>query len=142
VILAEIAVCGNPDGSGVVEAGSASGPDGGSAAVVLVVGGGVAETFVEPDGVVEPPSAVQLELQLASVCDLVQVRVLAREMAEERLDPGLVVRGAGPPEVGGDPGTGQDALVEREVICGPVSDSTSSTGSSSWSGTSPRASSA
>jgi hypothetical protein len=45
VILAEIAVGGNPDVSGVVEACSQGGADGGSAAVVLIVGGGEAEAF-------------------------------------------------------------------------------------------------
>jgi hypothetical protein len=69
------------------------------------------------------------------------VRVLALEVAEERLDPGLVVRGAGAAEVLGDARPGQERRVEREVICGPLSDRASSTGSSSRSGTSPWASS-
>jgi hypothetical protein len=123
---------GNPGGSGVVQACPAGGADGGAAAVVFVVGGGVAQGLVQAHGVVVHATQVRFLFQLARVGDLVQVWVLAFEVAEERLDPGLVVRGGGPPESGWRCGARAiNALVEREVICGPLSDRASSTGSSS-----------
>ncbi len=67
MILAEIAAGGNPDGSGVVEARPAGRADGGSTAVVLVVGGGVAEALVQAHGVVERLLPVEFEFELAGV---------------------------------------------------------------------------
>jgi hypothetical protein len=67
--------------------------------VVFVVGRDVAQALVEPDGVVEQAYGVQLGFEVAGVGDLVQVRVLALDVPEQRLDPALVVGGAGPAEV-------------------------------------------
>jgi ABC-type antimicrobial peptide transport system permease subunit len=73
---------------------------GGATAVVFVIGGGVAQHLVQAHGVVVHSTQVQLLFQFARVGDLVQMRVPAFEVAEERLDPGLVVRGGGPPGSG------------------------------------------
>ena len=69
--------------------------DGVSAAVVFVVGGDVADAGVQPDGVVLDPDAVEFGGKVAGVTDLLQVRPVAFDMPEQRLDPGLVGRGAG-----------------------------------------------
>ena len=80
------------------QTGSTSGPERLAAAVVLVVGGDVADALVEPDGVVVLAQPVQLGLEVAGIGDLLQVRVLGLGVAEEGLDPGLVGRGAGTAE--------------------------------------------
>jgi hypothetical protein len=51
---------------------------------------------------------LRIDLEFTSVTDLVQVWELALEVAEERLHPGLVVRGGGPAEVLGDAGAGHE----------------------------------
>ncbi len=91
-----------------VEPGAAGGADGLAAAVVLVVGGDVADALVQPHGVVEGAQPVRLGFELAGVAGLLQVRELALEVPEERLDPGLVVGGAGTAGVLGDPGAGHE----------------------------------
>ena len=90
------------------QTGSTSGPERLAAAVVLVVGGDVADALVEPDGVVVLAQPVQLGLEVAGIGDLLQVRVLALEVTEERLHPGLVVRGGRAPEVLRDPRAGHE----------------------------------
>ena len=52
--------------------------------------------------------AVQLGFEIAGIGDLVQVGELALEVSEERLDPGLVVRGGGASEVLRDPRAGEE----------------------------------
>ena len=86
---------GNSGGVGVFESGASGCADGGSAAGVFILGGDVADALVESDGVVEDPDPVEFGFQLAGVADLVQARELGFDMAEQRLDPGLVVGGAG-----------------------------------------------
>jgi len=111
--------------------------------VVLVAGGDVADALVQPDRVVVDAEPVELGFQLAAVAGLLQVRVLAFEVAEERLDPGLVVRRGRPAEVLAIRAPAMNAAVALLVICGPLSDSATRTGSrSSPSGISPAASSA
>lgn len=106
MILAEVAAGSKPGLLGGVEACPAGVADGLAAAVVLVVGGDVADAFVESDLVVVGPEPVELGFEAAGVGDLVQVGPFAVEVSEERLDPGLVVGGGGPPEVLRDPGVG------------------------------------
>ena len=53
--------------------------EGGSAAVVLVIWGHISQALVEPDRVVEDPAGGELDLELARVSGLVQVRMLAFE---------------------------------------------------------------
>lgn len=82
-------------------------------------------------------------LEFAGIDDLVQVRMLALEVPEERLDPGLIIGRCGAPEVLRDPGPAMNTAVAFEVICGPLSLTARSTGTrSSLSGTTPAASSA
>jgi hypothetical protein len=76
---------------GALQAGAARGADRLSTAGVLVFGRDVAQTLVKPDRVVERLDAVELGLQLTGVGDLFEVRVLGLDVAEQRLDPGLVV---------------------------------------------------
>jgi energy-converting hydrogenase Eha subunit G len=66
--------------------------DGLTSSFVFVVGGDIADALVQPGAVVELAQAVQLGFQVARVGDLVQVPEFALEVAEERLDPRLVVR--------------------------------------------------
>lgn len=99
-----LAAGGNAGVAGGCEAGSACFSDGLASAVVLVVGGDVADALVQSHGVVVLLSDVEFAAQDRGVIDGVQVGVFAFEVAEERLDPGLVVGGAGAAEVLGDPG--------------------------------------
>ena len=89
---------------GVAQPGSSCGSDGFTSSFVFVVGGDVADALVQPGAVVEPAQVGQLGLQPAGFGDLVQVRELALEVPEERLDPSPAIRGAGPAEVLGDAG--------------------------------------
>ena len=71
----------------------------------------------------------ELGAQHGRVADLVQVRPVGLDVAEQALDPGLIGRGAGPAEVLRDRAHGQElAGASREVICGPLSETASSTG--------------
>src|SRR3954468_18031804 len=89
----------DPGAAGAVQARSAGPTDLRSAAFMLVVGRDVADPGVQPDGVVFDAHAGELGAQLAGVADVVQVRPLGLEVAEEALDPGLIRRRPGPPEV-------------------------------------------
>jgi hypothetical protein len=55
-------------------------------------------TKEKPDGVVERADPVEFGLQFAGVFDLLQVGVLGFDVAEQALDPGLVVGVAGRPK--------------------------------------------
>src|SRR5262245_19781971 len=77
------------------ESGAAGCADGGSAAVMFILRGDVADALVEPDFVVEDADAVEFGFELARVFDLVKVRELGLDVAEQALDPGLVVGCAG-----------------------------------------------
>lgn len=94
--------------------------DGFSSAVVLVIGGDIADSFVQPDGVVVVLSVVELSGQCGRVGDRVQVGVLGFEMAEERLDPRLVVRCTRAAEVLSDPGCGHELGSVRRGHLGPI----------------------
>ncbi len=76
---------------GSVQTGASGRPQSRSAAVVLIIWRHISKTLVEPDGVVEVPAAAEFGLEFAGVDDLVQVRMLALEVPEERLDPGLII---------------------------------------------------
>jgi hypothetical protein len=69
-----------------------------SRVMVLVVGGDVADAGVQPHGVVLLADMVEFDGELTRITDLLQVRPLGLDVAEQRLDPGLVGRGAGPAE--------------------------------------------
>ncbi len=69
---------------------------------VLVVGCHVPDAGMQPDPVVLRAKRIQLGPQQRRFLDGQQVRVLRFEVAEERLDPGLVGRRARPAEVLGD----------------------------------------
>ncbi len=77
-----------------------------TAAVVLIIGRHILQALMQPDGVVVGPAQDQLGLDLAGVNDHFQVRELALQVAEKRLDPSLIVGGARTPEVLRDPGAG------------------------------------
>jgi hypothetical protein len=57
---------------------------------------------VQPAAVVVGPDDLELAGERRGVADLLQVRPLVLDVAEQGLDPGLVGRGAGPAEVGHD----------------------------------------
>ena len=61
-------------------------------ALVLVVGGDVADRGVQSDGVVLDLHAVELGVELAGVADLPQVRPTALGVPEQRLNPGFILR--------------------------------------------------
>ena len=85
--------------AGSVEPVAAAGPDGVAVAVVFVGGGDVADGGVHPEGVVLGPDAVELSFEVAGVGDLLQVRPLGLDVAEQGLDPGLVGGGVWASEV-------------------------------------------
>ena len=101
-ILALFSVCGKPAEPGLFEACFAGFADGLAAAVVFVVGGDIADTGVQADGVVVVPGVGEFSAQGGRVGDHQQVGELVLEVAVQRLDPGLVGGGAGPAEVLGD----------------------------------------
>ncbi len=57
---------------------------------VFVVGGDVADAFVEPHRVVVAADAFELSGEVCGVVERFEVGVLAFDVAEQRLDPGLV----------------------------------------------------
>jgi len=95
---------------------------------VFVVRGHVADAGMKADRVVVLPNAGQFSAQDCRVGDRVQVRVLAFDVAVESLDPGLISRGPWSDEVLGDHAHGHEFGVAPDAICGPLSDTTSSTG--------------
>jgi hypothetical protein len=95
--------------------------DGFAAAFVFIVGGHVSDRFVKPSRIVFRSHPCQFGFQQGRVGDRLQVRPLSLDMAEERLDPGLI---------GGTPGrpwcwtmaiNAMNARVSRAVIGGPLS---------------------
>lgn len=97
-----VAVVFESEGSGSVEALPACLADGFASAVVFVVGGDIADVFVESDRVVFDPDTFEFGLQLLRVVELFEVRVFVFEVPEERFDPCLVGWGVGPSVVLGD----------------------------------------
>ena len=93
------------------ESGDARAADAGTAAVMLVIGGDVPDRGVQPDGVVLAADPGELGIEGGRVGDASgQVRPVALQMAEERLDVRLVGRGAGPTVVLGDRSGSQGRL--------------------------------
>ena len=80
-----------PSCAGSLEALPAGLADRFSSLVVFVVGGDVAERFVQPDFVVVDPDACQLCVEQRRVGDLVEVGPFVLDVPEETLDPGLSV---------------------------------------------------
>ena len=66
--------------------------DGLAAAGVLVVGGHVPDRLVESNRIVFHSHSFQFDINCGGIGDGLQVRPLAFEVAEERLDPGLIGR--------------------------------------------------
>src|SRR5436305_6846906 len=66
-----------------LEAGDAGAADRGAAAVVLVIGGDVADRGVQPDAVVLALDAGELGVERGRIADLAQVPPVALQMAEE-----------------------------------------------------------
>ena len=89
--------------SGVGESVSSGGTDGGSLSLVFLVGGAVADTGVEPDGVVVGSLDVELGTENVDVFDQLEVGVFGFEVTEERLDPCLICWGGWPAVMGGEP---------------------------------------
>ena len=94
---------------GVSHAVGAGCADGVAAAVVFVVGGDVADRFVQPDAVVVDPDAFEFGGEHGRVGDRRQVWVLAFDVAPQRLDPRLVGRGRRAPKFYTAPRTGGSA---------------------------------
>src|SRR5215207_2168843 len=90
---------GKPLQAGLLESGLASLADRRTTALVLVVGRHIADPGVQPHAVVTLADHAELGAQHGRVADGQQVRPLGLDVAEQRLDPGLVGRGAGPPQV-------------------------------------------
>jgi hypothetical protein len=57
-------------------------------AVVFVVGGEVADAGVQAHGVVLDSDVVEFDGEFAGVADLLQLRPVGLDVAEQRLDPG------------------------------------------------------
>ena len=99
-----------------------------TSAFVFVVGGDVADAGVPVDGVVLRPDAVQLGVELTGVADLLQVRPLALDVAEQGLDPGLVLRVCGRPNCWAIATPARNSRVVTDFICGQLSEMASSSG--------------
>ncbi len=119
MILTGLAVGGKSQLVGTLKAGASGRSQGRTAAVVLIIGRQILQALVQPDGVVVGPAKDQLGLERAGINDHFQVRELALEVAEERLDPALVVGGAGTPEVLRDPGAGFDDRIHGQKGVAP-----------------------
>jgi hypothetical protein len=89
---------GKPLQAGLLQSGLARLADRRPAALVLVVGGDVADPGVQPHPVVALPHDRELGAQGRRVADRVQVGPFGLDVAEQRLDPGLVGGGAGRPK--------------------------------------------
>src|SRR5487761_1113982 len=77
----------------------AGGADGLASAGVLVVWSDKADRLVETNGVICQAHPFELGGEDGGVGEGEQVGVLGLDVAPQRLDPGLVGRGVGPPEV-------------------------------------------
>ena len=75
---------------------------------VFVVGGDIADTFVEPHRVVVEPDAFEFTVEIDGIVERFEVGVLAFDVAEQRLDPGLVSWRGAPPEVLSDQADGHE----------------------------------
>ena len=89
-------------GVGSLEAVSSGLADVFAAAVVLVLGGDVADAFVQPDLVVVVPDAFELSGEVGGPVERVQVGVFVFDVSEQGLDPGLAGGRGGASEVLGD----------------------------------------
>ena len=123
-----LAVPGKPLEAGLLESGLAGLADRRAAALVLVVGGHIADPGVQPHAVVALPHDRELGAQGRWVADLVEVGPFGLEVAEQRLDPGLVGGVPGRPKCWWMAHKAMNSRVEPEVICGPLSLRASSTG--------------
>jgi hypothetical protein len=76
---------------GALESVAAGLPDGFAATGVLVVGSHVSDRFVQPHGIVFDLDSCQFSFQQRRLGDGLQVRPLTLDVAEERLDPRLIL---------------------------------------------------
>jgi hypothetical protein len=76
---------------GALESVAAGLPDGFSATGVLVVGSHVSDRFVQAHGIVFRSDSSKFGLQQRRLRDGLRVRPLTLDVAEERLDPRLIL---------------------------------------------------
>jgi len=79
-----------------------------SAAVVFVVGCDISDALVEPHAVAVVSDAFELSGEICWLGERFEVGVLGLDVPEQGLDPCLVGRGGGPPEVLGDRADGHE----------------------------------
>jgi hypothetical protein len=79
-----------------------------SSGVVLVVGGDVADPSMEPGPVVLQSHPCQLGVEHGGVAQALEVGPLGLDVAEQRLDPGLIGGRAGSSQALGDSQAGQE----------------------------------
>ena len=98
-----VSIVGDAVLSGSGEAVASLLSDGVAVAVVLLVGGDVADGGVEPDLVVVELADVEFGSEDIDVLNLFEVGVLVFEVSEQRFDPRLIGWRAGPAVVGREP---------------------------------------
>jgi hypothetical protein len=120
---------GKPLQAGLLESGLACLADRRTAALVLVVGGDLADPGVQPYPVVALPHDRELGAQGRRIADRVQVGPFGLDVAEQRprSRPGRWGAG-GRPKCWWIAHKAMNSLVDPEVICGPLSLKAGSTG--------------
>jgi hypothetical protein len=111
-------VPGKPLQACLLESGLAGLADRRTAALVLVVGGDIADSGVQPHAVVALADHGEFGAQGRRVADLVEVGPFGLDVAEQRLDPGLVGGVPGRPKCWWMAHRAMNSLVEPEVIWG------------------------
>ena len=110
-MVSVFAMVGDTPPAGAAKALAAGLADRGPAALVLVVGGDIADAGVQAHGVVAVLGGGELAAQVGGVGEAFELGVVVLEVAEEALDVRLVGGDAGAPAVGGD-------RVERHELAG------------------------
>lgn len=95
-VVVGLAIVGEALFAGSLEAVDALLADVFSSSVVFVVGGDVADSLVQAHGVVVVADTSEFAFEELRVVDLFEVRPLAFDVPEQRLDPGLIGRGVRP----------------------------------------------
>ncbi len=128
--LTVLAVPGKPLQAGLPESGLARLADRRAAALVLVVGGDVADAGVQPHAVVALADQRELGAQHRRVTDGEQVGPLGLDVAGQRLDPGQAwsVGVPGRPKCWWTAHNAMSSRVDPLVICGPLPLTASRTG--------------
>src|SRR5215218_903703 len=99
-----------------------------TAAAVLVVGGDIADPGVEPDGVVVAADHLQFSAELVGVADVFQVGHSPLTWPKKLSIGAWSVGVCGRPKCWTMEHNARNSLVDPEVICGPLSDTASSSG--------------